>query len=520
MKWSLFFVLFLGMYMGSNAQEIGNFTSLEPLTKSTDFVIPSTHVFQKLIEKGDPLTHGGTLPGNSDFTGYVPIDNSSENGYLSISSEKSIGGVTILDIHFNTKNKLWEISASQSVDFKGVAGTSKNCSGTVTPWNTIITCEEIISTSDKNRDGYYDFGWCVEIDPATKKVIDKRWSLGNFKHENVVIHHNRRTVYEGADSKPGYLYKFVANRENDLSSGALFVYKGSKNGTGKWIRIKNDSPADRNATLAQSKRVNATVFLGIEDVEIGPDGWVYFTVKGEGRVYRFQDSDPIYGALVLKMETYVGGRTYDVVHPKGVSKVDWGLGNDNLAFDGEGNLWVMQDGGKNYIWVVGKHHSQENPDVKIFGRTPIGSEPTGITFSPDYRFLFMSIQHPLSRNNSSMQIDAAGDEIGFGKDISLVIARKEDLGDVTVSTDEVKHVNILLYPNPSNASYNLKVDRKLSNTELRVLGIDGSLIFSKKYNNEPIDKMVIDLGDQNAGVYYFQIISNNKTIGIAKVFKK
>ena len=27
-------------------------------------------------------------------------------------------------------------------------------------------------------------------------------------------------------------------------------------------------------------------------------------------------------------------------------------GNDNLAFDGEGNLWVLQDGGHDYIWVV------------------------------------------------------------------------------------------------------------------------------------------------------------------------
>ncbi len=435
-------MIFILCGFGAHAQQVGDFISIEPAGQTSEFIIPSTHRFQKIIETGDPLTQGGTLPTNNDFTGYVPIGGSSTNGYLSINAETAPGGVSILDINYDNTTKLWQTTFSQAVSFSGFGpfGTIANCSGTVTPWNTIISCEEITSLElensqglprDLNGDGYDDFGWCIEIDPVTKTVIDKRWALGNFKHENIVIHSNHRTVYEGADASVGYLYKFVADNAQDLGSGALFVYQGSKNGPGNWIPINNSTQAERNTTVAQSAAVNATAFNGIEDVEIGPDGWIYFAVKNESQVYRFLDSDPITGTTVAQMETFVGNRAYTIDHPNGTTNVNWGAGNDNLAFDGEGNLWVLQDGGtQNYIWVVANNHTQASPKVRIFGNTPLGSEPTGITFSPDYRFLFMSIQHPNGSNNSS-QIDAAGNSVLFNKATTLVLARNENLGAAT-----------------------------------------------------------------------------------------
>ena len=387
------------------------------------------------------MSQGGTLNNKNDFAGYVPISGSSENGFLGINSETAPGAVSILDIHFNGATQLWQTSASTGIDFSGVVATVANCSGTVTPWNTIISCEEITSAEiendprfpfpiprDLNGDGYDDMGWAVEINPETKTVIDKLWALGNFKHENAVIHGNERTLYQGADATVGYLYKFVADNPRDLSSGKLYVYSGSKSGTGNWIQINNATKAERNSTVAQSAAVGGTVFIGIEDVEIGPDGWIYFAVKGEDRVYRFQDPDPISGTTVPQMETFVGNASYSISHANGTTDVNWSNGNDNLAFDGEGNLWVLQDGGsQNYIWVVEKGHTQSSPKVRIFGNAPSGAEPTGITFSPNYRFLFMSIQHPASNNNSS-QVDAAGNAVTFNKGTTLVLARKEHLG--------------------------------------------------------------------------------------------
>jgi secreted PhoX family phosphatase len=234
-------------------------------------------------------------------------------------------------------------------------------------------------------------------------------------------------VYQGSDSNPGYLYKFVADNEKDLNSGNLYVFVGQKAGTGNWIQLNNTTKQERNSTLLQSVEVGATIFGGIEDVEIGHDGMVYFAVKAEDKVYRFRDSDPLAGKS-LEMETYVGAMEYTITHLEGETLVSWGTGNDNLVFDGEGNLWVLQDGSKNYVWVVDKDHTQENPKVKLFGIAPIGSEPTGITFTPDYKYLFMSIQGPDGSNNITEQIDAAGNSVKFDNHVSLVIALKENLG--------------------------------------------------------------------------------------------
>lgn len=409
-------------------KSINEFVSVVPQKQNTDFVFPSSHTFQKIIETGDLLTAGGTLPARNDFTGYVPINGSSSNGYLSINSETSPGGVSVLDINLNSASKLWEVTASEAIDFSGVGGTKNNCSGAVTPWNTIISCEERIQLIDDNMDGYNDFGWAIEIDPANKEVIDKRWALGNFAHENATIHNNERTLYQGADSNPGYLFRFVADNIMDLSSGDLYVYVGSKEGTGNWVQINNTTIEERNTTLEQSEAVGATVFNGIEDVEVGPDGMVYFAVKGEDTVYRLQDSDPVEG-LEVTMESFVGNMEYTIVHEGGETITPWGTGNDNLAFDGDGNLWVLQDGSDNYIWLVESGHSQANPKVKLFGIAPIGSEPTGITFTPDYNYLFISIQGPDSSNNSSEQMDAAGNSVKFDNHITLVMSLNSNLGN-------------------------------------------------------------------------------------------
>jgi Fibronectin type III domain/Bacterial protein of unknown function (DUF839) len=88
---------------------------------------------------------------------------------------------------------------------------------------------------------------------------------------------------------------------------------------------------------------------------------------------------------------------------------------------------VLQDGSSNHIWVVGPTHTAATPAVKLFATTPTGSEPTGITFSPDYRYLFMSFQHP-STANTATQTDAAGSTVVFNTHTTIVIARREFLG--------------------------------------------------------------------------------------------
>ena len=432
-------ILFASLTLNLQSQHISDFVSLAGGAQTTNFEYVNSHTFQVIIEQGDLLTNGDPMMGNLDFTGFVPINASSTNGYLSINHElQPVGGTTILDVDFDSSSQSWSHSASVAVDFSTVNGTRRNCSGTVTPWGTIVTSEESIS-GDLNSDGYNDFGWNIELDPVTKEVInqtaglnngDKLWSLGNFKHENIVVHDNQRTVYQAEDNSPGYLYKFVADVAQDLSAGDLYVYVGPKNGNGNWVLLANDTPAEQNSTIAQAVAVGATAFAGGEDVEISPiDGKIYVAVKNESRVYRFDDDSPLIGGTVSNFETYVGGTSYNLNTAAGVVNVPWGSGNDNLAFDDLGNLWVLQDGGNNLIWVVDQGHTQSNPMVRIFGKCPAGAEPTGMTFTPDYKYLFMSIQHPSSGNNITSQLDAFQRPVEFDEDSAIVMARKEHLGN-------------------------------------------------------------------------------------------
>ena len=458
---------------------ISDFTSVEPGAQDENFNLPDTHTFQYIIANKDPLTEGGIMPDQLDYAGYVPKDGSSKSGYLSVNSEVvPKGGVTILDIEFDDAIGKWIVDKSQAIDFSfnipaelleddngenlGIGSTVANCSGTVTTWNTIITYEEWTNKDiikrfpdideslikvDGNPEGYNGYGWAIEIDPATKTVIDheggrdgqdKLWALGNFKHENGVINSDDRTVYQGADATyknvetregDGYLFKFVAAEAQDLSKGDLYVYKGDKLSNHEWLKLANTTQEEQNTTIEQCKTLEATAFGGIEDVEISPiDGMIYFAVKseylgdieGKGIVYRFKDSS----SGISDFEIYVGGGVDYDGEP-------WGEGNDNLVFDDLGNLWVAQDGSfsrgdNNYIWVVENGHTQANPKVKIFARTPKNSEPTGLTFTPDYRYIFMSIQHP--SGNSSSQTDVFGTPVSFNDDVVLVIARNEFLG--------------------------------------------------------------------------------------------
>jgi len=436
-----------------NDKHIACFTSLMPREQNETMEIPSaTHAFQYLSRTGDLYNVGtGSVASNFDFTGYVPgTGNNSRRGHLSINHEKSVGGVSVLDLSFSDATGLWKVDSLGGVDFAVVGGTTQNCSGTVTPWGTIITCEEEAPTfGDFNNDGYIDYGWNVEIDPLTRKVRDygsgpaKLWALGRMEHENVVVAPDRKTLYQGEDNGTGSLYKFIADNAENLSSGKLYVLKldqpmvsGEPTGTtGTWVLVPNTTIQERN-TVKQFAATNGTTFNGIEDVEINPlTSDIYFTVKGVGRTYSFKDN----GTAVSGFKTFVGGKSYRVTVGGEVVTEDWGSGNDNLTFDDRGNLWVLQDGGNNYVWVIRPDHTQANPKVEIFMQTPIGSEPTGMTFSPDYRYMFISIQEP-SNSNDVPLTDISGRVENFNRSTAIVISRSDYLGTKQQAAAQLKGI--------------------------------------------------------------------------------
>lgn len=110
-------------------------------------------------------------------------------------------------------------------EFVGVAGTSTNCAGGVTPWNTWLSCEE--TDARAGEDGFRrDHGYVFEVDPANvaaNRDPQPILALGRFEHEAVAIDPNRGDMYltEDAHEPNGLLYRWAAPQGFRGATGTL-----------------------------------------------------------------------------------------------------------------------------------------------------------------------------------------------------------------------------------------------------------------------------------------------------------
>ncbi|MCW9032624.1 MAG: PhoX family phosphatase [Rhodospirillales bacterium] len=307
--------------------------------------------------------------------------------------------------------------------------------------------------NESNRVGYV-----VEIDPMdSTSTPKKRTALGRFKHENaelVVAKSGQVVVYMGDDERGEFLYKYISSgtfkvggdNSSLLEKGTLYVAKFADGMRGDWLELTPQTTGMKSQaeicihTRIAASAVGATTMDRPEWVAAHPHkAEVYCALtnnKNRGKKpNKGGDTTPVGGPNSRKANNYGQIVRWRPDNGDHLSKTfEWDLfviaGNptvhsdvyggsknittenmfnspDGLGFDSKGLLWIQTDGkysnkddfagmGNNQM-LVGDPASGE---IKRFMVGPKECEITGITWSPDYKTVFVGIQHPGEKGNS------------------------------------------------------------------------------------------------------------------------
>jgi secreted PhoX family phosphatase len=147
----------------------------------------------------------------------------------------ALGGTTTLVYNHQTQ--------AVEREFLSLAGTTRNCAGGPTPWNSWITCEETTEKAgDKNEK---DHGYTFEV-PATDTITLAEpiplKDMGRFNHEAVAVDPRTSIVYLTEDRPDSLIYRFLPNEPKGLARGGklqVLAIRGQKSfDTRNWESLK------------------------------------------------------------------------------------------------------------------------------------------------------------------------------------------------------------------------------------------------------------------------------------------
>jgi hypothetical protein len=327
------------------------------------------------------------------------------------------------------------------------------------------------------------FGWIVEIDPFEPDSVPvKRTALGRFAHEGLIfapVKAGRPVVcYSGDDSQNEYIYKYVSRdayrpgRSNGrlLDEGTLYVARFNADGSGQWLALDiNDKSflkaclaagvafADQGEVLINTRLaadvVGATKMDRPEWGAVNPDnGEVYFTLTNNtarttpdapnprpanayGHIIRWREQSRDYAGKAFNWNLFMlAGPETDSRGPSGkpLDASNILASPDGLWFDDDGRLWIQTDMsgsqlasgpfGNNQMLVA----DPRTGELKRFLVGPLGAEVTGIAATPDFRTLFVNIQHPGEGSTPTNLTSTWPDGPGKRPRSSTVVITRED----------------------------------------------------------------------------------------------
>lgn len=293
--------------------------------------------------------------------------------------------------------------------FLSLGGTLRNCSGGATPWDSWISCEEIVA-----RTGQYgatrDHGFNFEVSAAARGLVKAvpLTAMGRFYHEAVAVDPASGIAYQTEDLMDGLLYRFVpaspgryarggrleALRIRDLAGAFTGNHEAATIPVGEplaadWVPIENvASPGDDLRHQGRSK--GAAVFARGEGMTVERDTergvtaiWFVCTAggrNGRGQLWRYQPGE----GEGTPRET--PGRVQLFLEPNDGALLNHG---DNVTVAPNGDLIVCEDNASRQR-LIGV--TLAGGVYQLAANARGGSELAGATFSPDATTLFVNLQ--------------------------------------------------------------------------------------------------------------------------------
>ena len=389
-----------------------------PLKSSLEdaLLLPEGFSYEVILRWRQQLNTKGELFGfNNDFIAYLPFKPSDPNdGLMWVNHEyhdpyyvsdwrpgtprtdeqfrlerKAVGGSIV---HMRKYEGRWQmvdnskynrrldaytpiplISQRPILGHRTAVGTFANCAGGVTPWGTVLTCEEnydnfVGEAIYKNGvrtwvdgDDYLSwakgvklppehYGWVVEVNLKTGHA-KKLCALGRFAHECAtctVAPDGRVVVYSGDDAENEHLYKFISRKAGSLEEGSLYVADLK---AGRWVHLswRDDARlkkvfSDHTELLIRAREaakiVGATPLDRPEDIEIDPvSGHIFVSLTSNKKRKNY------FGSLLKIMEKNNNPLSLEfdsATFAAGGAETGFAC-PDNLVFDKKGNLWMTTD---------------------------------------------------------------------------------------------------------------------------------------------------------------------------------
>ncbi len=308
--------------------------------------LPANFTSRVLAHTGDTVSGTGHTWHGAPDGGACFADG---DGWIYVSnSELPLGAGGVSALRFDA-------AATITGAYPILTGTTQNCSGGATPWNTWLSCEET------------DRGYVFETDPWGGEAV-RRDPMGRFKHEAAAADPDREVVYLTEDESDGNFYRFVPTTWGDMSAGTLQVL-AEADGALTWV----DVPDPTGATVRTRHQVDtARVFDGGEGAYYR-NGTCFFTTKGDNRVWAY---DAVANALTIAYDD-------DLTQDGPLTGVD------NITGTTTGDLYVAEDGGNMEICII-TPDDVVAPFLRVVGQDE--SELCGVAFNPAGDRLYFSSQ--------------------------------------------------------------------------------------------------------------------------------